>query len=373
MTMRAMGATNARLPVPTGMVIGFIKDPKTFAYNRYTQFIPVPDDALEFSYWKIDNDEPVRMQSGTATNSVAKLDDFVWGYDSYPPKGQDFNVRMDMLAERVTRYAFPYVIGDEMKAQWSKVGLNPESLYNQVRASHAGLHRAIRIVNSITGATWTGSTGTIQSLLGLSSPAFFDDSTGEELLPSGLPNDNFRIILNTFQKVKRRLYLNTNGALSGAEMVAVLSPSVAEAIAKSGEMMNFLKQSSYAKELTSPNIVNWNLPDSYGGFTLVVEDTPRVFLNKLEAGTEADRSLTSSADYVLNSDDIYFLSRPGGVDGGYGMPSFSSVQCYTKNGLAQVKSNSDSWLEMTEARITMEDKIILPSMPSAFRVQGVLK
>jgi len=372
MTMRAMGATNARLPVPTGMVIGHIRDPKKFAFNKYCQFVPVPEDAIEFSYWKIDPDEPIRMQSGTATNAKAKLEDFAWAYDAYPPSGKDWSVRMEQLSDRVMRYAFPYIIGDEMRAQWSKVGLNPESLFSQIRTAQAGLHRAIRIVSTLTDTTWTGATSDAQTLLSAAAPVYFDESSGTELTPGGLPNPNYATILNTFQAIKRRIHLNTNGALDGTELVAVLPVAVAQAIAKSGEMREFLKQSPFAKELINPNLANWNLPETYGGFTLVVEDTPRVFLNKLTSGAAADRSVAASADYVLNEDTIYFLSRPGGVDGGYGHPSFSTLQCYYKGGLAEVKSNSNSWAELTEARIEMADKPLVASIASGFELTNVL-
>lgn len=361
MTMRAMGPYNGILPEPTGMIVSFMTDPKTMPYLKYTQLCPAPE--VVFSYWKMDPDDPVRL---------ARLNDFAWGYDDYRPTGKAFQLRGEMIDDRCRRYDFPYTLGETTRRVWQKgTGIDPRSLYDQVRASHAHLHRAVRVVTALGAASWGSNTSTPVTLLG-QADAFFNKSSGQQYLASGNDNPNFQVIKRTFQKVKRIINLSTNSALDGSELIAVLPPLVAIAIAESGEMVEYLKGSPFAKELTDPNIANWNLPPSYGGFTLVVEDTPRCFIDQLAAGTAADISDATQKDYILSSDTMYFLSRPGGLKGISGARSYSTAQCWHYNGEARVEAFAKPEHDLTEGHVVLEDRVVIPATISGFKLTDTL-
>ncbi len=176
--------------------------------------------------------------------------------------------------------------------------------------------------------------------------------------------------------VKRRINLATNAAVTGAEHIAVISPIVAEKMAYAGEIVNFLKQSQYARELTSPNMENWGLPESYGGFRLVVEDTPRALINPEADGSIADVSVPSEKDYILAGDDVYFVSRVGGenggLDGGYGFKNFSTVQLYHFNGEGRVEAFSEPKHELIDGHVVMEDCPVVAAPVSGFKLTNVL-
>lgn len=358
-TLRAIGPFNGTMPQPTGMVVGFMRDPKANPHTKYCQYVPAPE--VIFDYCVLNADEPTRM---------VDLNKFAWGYDDYRPSGRDFVIQAKWEVGRTTRWDFPYQIGETTIRTWQKSGVNPKQLYDQVRASQAALHRSQRVVTALTGATWTGYTSDLNTLLG-SVGAGFDTSSGEELI-SGAANPNFQIIKRAFNAVKRRIHLATNGAVHGSELVCVMSPVVAQAIAVSGEMVNFLKQSTYAKELTNPNLEDWSLPDSYGGFKLVVEDTPRCYINHHADGTVADVTVASNKDYILNTDSVYFVSRSGGLDGGYGYQNFSTVQLYHFKGEARVEAFSEPKHELVEGHVVMEDSVQVPAVLSGYRLTDVL-
>lgn len=363
MTMRAIGAFNGLLPEPTGMVIGYIRDPKSFPYLQYAQLVPAPD--VQFSYYTLHPDDPT---------SLPRLNDFDWAYDDYRPTGKAFKLRGEWSESRTNRYDFPYTIGEETIRVWQKAGFNVRQLYDATRASHAALHRATRVCQGLLDASWASyNTAEPYSLLGLASAVYFDDSSGEELLVTGNANPNFQLIRRTFNRIKRRIHLSTNGVVRGDELIAVLPPAVAEKIAESGEMVNFLKQSPYAKDLTDPNIVDWNLPPRYAGFKLVVEDTVKCFINQKADGTVADVTVAAQKDYLFDEDSILFVSRPAGLDGGYGYQSFSTCQVYHKGGEARVEAFSDAKHEMVEGHIVMEDKVVTPSLVSGFKLTNVLR
>jgi hypothetical protein len=362
MTLRAMGPYNGTLPVPTGIIQGFMRDPATMPFLKYAQLIPAPE--IVFSYFRVDPDD---------VNRLPRINDYAWAYDDYRPTGRGFHLRGEFIDNRTQRWDFPYQIGEATRRIWQRgSGIDPKVMYDQVRANHAALHRAVRVVGALRDAAWgSGNTGTPQDLLGTAGPVYFDQSSGEEMI-AGAPNPDFQSIKRTFQRVKRRIHLATNAALTGRELVAVLPPRVAIAMAEAGEIVNFLKQSPYAKDLTDPNIEEWNLPPRYAGFTLVVEDTPRTFINQKEDGTVADVTVASQKDYILTDDEIFFVSRPGGLEGIYGGRNFSTVQVFHFNGEARVEAFSEPKHELMEGHVVMEDKVLVPAVLSGFRLTDVL-
>src|SRR5262249_28609430 len=144
-----------------------------------------------------------------------------------------------------------------------------------------------------------------------------------------------------------------------------MPPAVAEVVAVCGEMVEFLKQSQYANRLAPGegwNWKDWGLPDTYEGITLVVEDTPRCFINQHDDGTVADVTVSAQKDYILTGDNVYFVSRVGGLDGGYGFRNFSTVQLYHFGGEARVEAFSEPKHELVESHVVMEDRVETPAL-----------
>lgn len=360
MTLRAFGPYNGTLPVPTGVMIAYLRNPALMPYLRYSQFIPAP--AINFSYDRLNPDDAVRL---------VDVNEPAWAYDDYSPEGRGFNPQIEILTSRIARWAFPWTIGEETTQTWSRQnGVNPMQILDRIQMNRANLHRAVRVVTALSGASWGANTGTPATLL--STPgAFWDLSSGTQRL-GGAPDPNFQVIKRSCLAVKRLLNLGTNGALSGEEMVMVVPPVVALQMAVSGEMFEALKQSVYAKDLTNPVVRDWGLLPEYGGFKVVVEDTPRCFINQHADGTVADVTVAAQKDYIMNTDTVYFVSRPGGLDSDFGGRNFSTVQIYTKNGEAQVKGKQDAWNELFQGRITTEDSVLVPSVISGYAMTDVL-
>jgi len=363
MAYRAMGAYNGDLPVATGIVVQHMTDPANMPYLNYTQLVPI--DTTLFSYWKMNPDDPTRL---TDVNSYA------WGYDDVAPSGEGFKPEGQLVPDRVARWAFPYQIGDTTLEMWNRgTGVDMKAYLDQMRLGHAHLHRATRLIAELANASWGSNTSSLNTLLGTSGVGF-DLSSGTELDPTnGNPNPNFQCIKRAFNLIKRRIHLSTNSALKGDELICVLPPVVAQAMSISGEIVNFIKQSVLANQLMSPNIVNWNLPDYYGGFKLVVEDTPRCFIKtKADGTTTADVTIAAQKDYALSTDTVYFLSRPGQLKGIPGAKSFSTLQLYHKGPAARVQAFSDPENELTRGRIVLEDQTVIPSLVSGFALTDVL-
>jgi hypothetical protein len=245
-------------------------------------------------------------------------------------------------------------------------------------ASKAGLHRASRVVSALQNASWAGNTSDLGTVLGTSGYNW-SNSSGVQYDAAGVPNPAFQIIKKTLNRIKQRIHLATNGVVGRDDLIMVVPPTVATAMSESGEIFEALKHSPYAKEVgvnlmdNATNARDWNLPESYAGFKIVVEDTPKVYINQKEDGTVADVTVSSQKDYILGSTDtVYFLSRVGGLDGGYGMKNFSTIQCYHFNGESRVEAFSEPKHQLIEGHIVMEDKVTTPALISGFQLTNVL-
>lgn len=366
MTMRAMGPFNGILPEASGQFVGYLRDPSTFPYLNYVQLVPAPE--TQFRYWVMNSDQAARLPY---------LNAYDWGWDDYRPTHKEETVDGEWLHDRVNRYDFGYTIGEETIRTWSKAGIDAKSLHDEVTRSKAALHRAARAVNTLRDASWpTNHSSALLTLTG--GTAYWDQSVGVQLDAAGDEDPRWLVIKQSLNKIKRRIQLATKGVVGRQDLFCIIPPTVAEAISKSGEMNEALKQSQFAKELTdlppgmARNTEDWNLPPRYAGFNFIVEDTVRVKINRQADGSLADVTSTSEVDYILDSDTVYFASRPGGLDGVAGTRSFSTLQCWTWNGEGRVEAFSEPKHQLIDGHYVMEDKYVTPSLISGFKLTDVL-
>lgn len=377
---RAMGPRNAALPQATGQVVGFLHDPSLWPYMNYVQLVPLPEECNGvYRYPIIEPDAPVQLVYPKT---------FGWGWDDKRPSGETFKPRVRWDSGQTSRYSFGWTLGERTQRAWlNSTKIDPKTIYDRMRLNQAMLLRASEAVDTVRGASFAAyNTSSLNTLLGTPAPAvYFDKSSGTELLPSGNPNPNFQIIKQAQNIIMRRIDLQCNGAVTGEEFVMVIGPLVAQAIAKSGEIVNYLKQQEGAKEDLMKRNKKWGVPDAYNGWTIVVEDTPRVFFQTLADGTTfasptTATSITGSGssvaynqrDYIWNDDTIVFCSRAGGLDGNYGFASFSTFQMFHYNGLAKVTAQTDQWNEILEGAIDLEHQFKAPALMSGFKLTGTL-
>lgn len=361
MAYRAIGPFNGTLPVPTGMAIALVRNPKKFPFLNYMQLVPAPE--LTFMYFKLHPDDPARLKA---------VDEHAWAYDDYAPSGRGTNYNGDWTSSTIRRWAFAWQLGEQTMRVWKKNALDPKMLYDQLTVHKANLHRAQRCIDVVTGATYEQS-ASLQTLLG-SASAFWDKSSGEEFDGGGVANPNFQVIKKSFVAINRRLHLATNGVASLDNMVCIIPPSVAEKLAYAGEIVNLLKQSPYANKLIDDvQYAKWGIPECLYGVKMVVEDTPRVFLNLEADGTSiADVTVSSERDYILTGDTVYFGLRPEGMDGGIGMRSFSTWQLYHFEGEVKVQAFSDPENELVKGRVVMQDRELAVATIAGYKLSNVL-
>lgn len=308
-TPRFVSAYNGFVPQATGQTIGYIRQPTEFALNRYVQYLETP--ATVGLYAKIHPD-----------NAVAVVDDsdYVWADGDDRPSGDwDLN-RWEWKEFSVTRRSYNFRVGHMAIAQ-AKDTWKPVEVETQTKSSKAMVNRTNRIMTLLqTASNWGANTDSATSLNG---------GAGKWDTASSEPGVTYNAIYKSLQEAARQINLATNGVVRPRDLVLVISPGLAKAMANAPEIHNYLKFGPFSrKQLEGKDNYNmeWGLPPSLYGFELVCEDCIRV---SSRPKADATTALTDGTrTYVKADDSAILLSRKGGINGSYGFPSFSTVQLY---------------------------------------------
>lgn len=357
----------------TGMLIDYTRDPTTFAINEYAQYVET--DKPIGVYAVLDADQPAR---------VVTDDDFTWPDGAEAPAGNDNLLPFVFLNFRCVRKNYPFTLGDETVANTSF----------QVLAAHAGMAQqqcmtgrilqtylllngqvtADGVPTSAVAANpttvWGSNTGTCQALVpGISG---WYAATDDEASP------NFLAIKRSLLAAFRNINLLTNGKVQRRDLRLVLGPDDAQNIANTAEIQNFLKNNQYALAQVKGNEPGqnalWGLPDYYAGFKIVVDDTTRVTIRPLSTATTTTglsyATPPSQRQYVWQPGSVGIMSRPGGLSGEYGKPSFSTLQLYFYREM-EVQSFDDRRNERTEGRVVESRAPVLAAPAAGYWITGV--
>ena len=158
-----------------------------------------------------------------------------------------------------------------------------------------------------TSANWGSNTDTATDLAG-------------GLADAGSSTNPYLKIL--IQAVAEKILQATLGVVKRKDLVMVVNPNCAGKLAKSGEIIDLIKQSpdAYAMLRQDDQFNQWGLPPILYGIKVVVEDAIRVTSKKGASKTTA---------YCAPNQDIVFLARPGGIMGQEGIPQFSTCQIFS--------------------------------------------
>lgn len=359
-TQRYLSATNVHLPIPTGVVVGYLQDASKFPYRDYVQTVESP--AKTGTYKTLNRDHPVRIISEA---------DYVWARGSRAPQNhmktgpfKDTEFMLDRVTEG-------FELDDDTAEMARKHGKwDPVEYEAKVAANKLAILRVMRIwlggadspngLNLDSSSTWgTGSSQSAATLSGVLG------GTWENAQPSS------PVIEPSIMEAARRINMATNGVVQPADLILVINPIAAIKIKKSQEIRDFIKQQASSPELLTKNFNKnklWGLPDSLYGFELRVEWTQRANGPMTETATDIARS------YVKNSTTACLLARPGGISAPYGAKSFSTVQLlWHKYDMAvEMHAPENGWHKMHEGRVVDDRTIISPAIESGFQISGIL-
>lgn len=294
------------------MMVEFSRNPADFALNKYVRIVPVTRD--QGYYLEITAEQAARM-----TDSSGRDRDWHDGHEA--PTGDDNLEKFNFVPYLTARKAHPFQIGQKAvgQASWDIVASHSRIIGQQAMTYRTQLANTVLV----TSGNWAGNTATASSIAG----GFLDQSTSTTM-----------IIKKAFLGVSRRILLATLGVVKQKDLIAVMNPTTAERLSESQELVDFLKQSPFALAQVRGDVPNenglWGLPETLYGVKLVIEDAVKV-TNMKEA--------TKATSFIHGDGTILFCSRPEGLMGSEGVPSFATLSLFVFEEMTvEVKSDVDN-------------------------------
>lgn len=299
--------------------VEFSRNPKKFAINRYIKQIPVKQDSGY--YLKITTDEAARI---TQVNLAQSL----WPDGAAANPGDDFRAEHEFPKYKTQRHLTAFSLGDKAveQADWEII-----ASYSRMAAQLRMTERTQKVVTALTDtANWGTNYETCTNLVG----GKLDVST-----------TTLNYIKELNQVVANNIHLATGGAVSWEDMIMVMNPLTAAKISRSAEFVEHLIQSPFALAQVRGDAPNqnmkWGLPEQLFGMKVEIEDAVKVTSRK---------GATRAASYILDTGTIYYVSRPEGLIGSEGVPSFATLGLFVYEDMT-VETKKDADNRRTAGRV----------------------
>lgn len=321
------------------LVIDFSRNVNSFAVNKYCQIVPT--DKVAGYYLEMTVEE-----AGRILNS--DLSEFAWADNQDAPEDTDGTESFEFKQYISRRYKYGFRLGDRTvdQASWDIVA--------QHGALKAQQGMTARTQKAITLLTTSGNWDATHT----SAVASISGNTGN-WGASTTARQDIRRSLNFAANV---ILKDTLGAVDPAEMILVISPGLAKEIVETQEIQDFIKGSPAAYGSVKGDLAKQNKNIAYGlpthlyGYELVVEKTVKVTSRK---------GATKATSFVLGDSTPFMVSRPGGLEGQYGSPSFSTCSIFIKEEMT-VETLHDVNNRLTRGRVVEDFDVILTANVSGF-------
>lgn len=352
-TPRFLGPNNGFIPQATGQVIAFMRDPKEFKLNEYVQYLQT--DKPVAVYYRLQIDDLIRMPGDNF---------FVWADGADRPEGDWNQVRFEEIEFSCKRRNYPFRVG-WVALETAKNSWKPLEVHTQRVMQQAMQNRTKRVMDLLqNSANWGTHVDTANSL---------NDGAGTWDLASDDPSDpQYNAIKKSLTRAAQIINLDTNAVVKPEDLVLVISPECARAMANSPEMHNYLREGPFSKsQLEGGENMNsrYGLPPSLYGFKIIIEDSMVITSNP----AAADTGVTSGTRSRIKDDDsALLLSRKGGINGVNGAPSFSTVQLYFYELEAAVETFDDPKNKRQEGHVVDYFAEVLAAAPAGYLIENVL-
>lgn len=340
-TFRHFSGYNGFLPQATGQVIAYVRNPKKFRINQYVQYIETP--VTKGAYYVLGRDMPARIPSD---NGTAGPDFLVWADSADRPNG-DWNKPLFKLEDFTTiRRDVPSKVGWITRDMASAGGLKLIEFQSAAMAQQMMTARTRLAITALENSSnWPSSH--VLTANNLNNGRGTWKNAGDD--PNNL--STYNAIKRTLMNALKLIQLDTNSQVSQEDLVVVVSPDLAIEISQSPEVLNYIRESPAALAqvhgITENINQRYGLPEMLFGWKFIVEDAVEVTQFDNSSGTEA----TTNRKFIKGLDQALILSRPGGLDGEYGAPSYSTCQIYHYDGLLKVSAFDEAKHEYTDLHV----------------------
>lgn len=322
--------------------IGFSRDAKTFRFPKYWQYVESPYSSAY--YLRLTTQEAGRVINTT---------DFEWADGAPDRMLEDATESHNFVQFTTDRKSYKFRIGDKAakQAAWPIV-----EQHAGIKAAQCMTSRSVRgLTTATTTSNWQATSDTANlsqdhtnTATSLAGGKFDAGSSTSPYLKIGL------------MKIADIINQDTLGVVNcePGKSFIVMNPVTARSIAKSSELVDYLKGSPYALphfrgETAGDGL--YGLPPELYGFTVIVENAVRTTNKKQGA---------KAVSYALANDTIIVCSRVGGLDGIYGAPSFSTLTMFWWQDEMTVEARHDEWHRLQFGRV-VEDTFEAVTCPAS--------
>lgn len=325
-------STNGHIPnwVDSGrLTVGFSRDPKQFAYNRYISYSQTKFPIGYYLKW-----------NNQAQARVISTDRYLWAYGHPRPVPADPEAFRWVQFRTVRR---DYAYGHDLDTI-ETTDFNLMQVDRRGRAQLAATSRAKRIITDLTTtANWTAATDGDLTV----------DHTGTATALAGGKLDAGTSTAPYFQKAITNMMdictTDTNGYIQSTpgKWQIIMNPTDARKIAASQELHDYLKGSPFAYPEVSGTLHDnrrYGLPPQLYDVEICVDASVEV---TSEVGAS---SLTRS--YVWPSGSVGFVYRPDQLDGVYGEKPFSTYTLFYRAADENGKSIDATGIDLVVTEFT---------------------
>jgi hypothetical protein len=316
--------------------VSFSRNTEDWAVNRYVQLVPV--DKNVGYYLEINVEEAGRILD---TSSL----DAVWPDGNDAPTGNHNKENFRFNDYRTIRYADAYNFGDLTvdQADWDLLATHGE-IYAQRMMTRRTQQAVTLLTNTASyDSTHSSAVASITGVTGL-----WDVSTVTR-------SDIKRSINHAVETISQ----TTLGVVQPKDLKLVMSPGCARKISVSQEIRDFIKQSPVVIEQIEQkqdSDLRFGLPKYLYGVEVVIENTVKI--------TSA-KGATKAFSFVLSDSTPFVCSRPGGLEGRTGAPSFSTCTNFVKEEMT-VESRRDEDNRRHQGRVVDDYDHVMTAPVSGF-------
>ena len=327
------------------LIVDFSRDPSKFAVAEYAQIVPVKKPAGLYQVMTVE-------EAGRVLGADAAEYDWADGADA--PDGSDGTESFDYPQFQTRRSAYPYRLGQRTvdNAEW------------EIAAQHGRIHAqkamTVRTMRAVTALTTSGNYDATH--VSAISGGSITGTTGTWAQSTSTRQD----IKRSLNHAAELIMLDTLSAIDIDELMVVLSPTLAKEMSVSQEIVDMIKQSSDAKyyvsgegKFTNKN-AKFGLPPTLYGYPIVIENTVRVTSRK---------GATKARSFVMPASSAVMCSRPGGIDGVAGQPSFSTLTMFMLEEMT-VETKQDPDNRLTKGRVVDDYATVMTAPVSGFLFTG---
>jgi hypothetical protein len=339
-----------------GLIVGFSRNPKTFALNKYTELFP--SKQMLGLYYEYTSQQAARIVSQTAADDE-------WPDGDACPPGLNNIESYAVKSYRTKRRVYPFTLGELTTEQMDFDMLMTNS--NDM-AQRCMTVRTL-LVQTALYAAYNGATNSANVNGSFGAPAILPAGQGWDTGSVGYGGSAGPNIKTSFQYGLIAIHLATIGVVREDQICCVVNPRTANAMARSTEIQDYLKQSPFALAQIRGDAPNqngkWGLPTTLYTVDMVIEDAVYISSNK-EAATLVSNYVMADVPNIA-----YFVAKPAKLVGLAGSRSFSTVQIFFYKDEMTMETFNDRQNKRFLARIISNYVPVVATTKSGFLFQNL--